>query len=160
MVSLTQDWAALPRGYFSDWFIAHGKRHTCGNHLRWKPAPYASCKIPPSEAEEKSSFFPSPSHFLQLLWSHRIWETVTLPGLPLSPSGNQNERLGLPPPLSSATFSEVHHPWDDSSRGKSPSSRGKRKTRMWVLPEASSWPHLRATTSWAERPSADSQGGQ
>ena len=57
-------------------------------------------------------------------------ETVTLPGLPLSPSGNQNERLGLPPPLSSATFSEVHHPWDDSSRGKSPSSRGKRKTRM------------------------------
>ena len=70
---LTQQWAALPRSYSSDWFIAHGKRHMCGNHLRWKPAPYASCKIPPSEAKEKSSFFPSPSHFLQLLWSHRIW---------------------------------------------------------------------------------------
>ena len=40
----------------------------------WKPsqpAPYASCKIPPSEAVEKSSLFPSPPGFLQLLWSHR-----------------------------------------------------------------------------------------
>lgn len=71
---ITQRWTVLPRGYFSDEFlICHEKWHPCGNHLRSKPAPYASCKIPPSEAMEKNSLFPSPPHFLQLLWSHSTW---------------------------------------------------------------------------------------
>lgn len=69
---ISQHWAVLPKGYSSDRFLIYREEwHTCGNHLRLEPAPYASCKIPPSEAAEKSSLFPSPPHFLQLLWSHR-----------------------------------------------------------------------------------------
>lgn len=55
-------------------------------------------------------------------------EIVALPGLDLPPSGKQNEML--PPPLSSATFSEIHHPQGDPSQCKWLHSSGRGREIM------------------------------